>query len=566
MRKVSQFLSMICIAFIFCFATIVKAQSLVASVDRNVISIADTFTLQLEAKDLGSLNQPDFAILDTDFEILGKNVSHNIQNINGVSSQSVVWQLQLKAKKLGEIEIPVFKLDDVSSQNIIIKVQQVEVESADNLDFKLQLVANKKQVKVNEQVLLTLKFFYAKYVNNLQNTELDIANTKIIRLENREYETQIQGKTYGVFELNYALFPSAAGIIDIPAQQISVRMGRSSVFNGRQGKTVTLQSKALQIPITELANSQNVIVADDLVLTENWPTQTQELKVGDSLTREINLKINGVLAETIPAIAMPEMSGVKIYPEAADKKEQKNTNGIFVKRSRKFAIVPTQAGTLEIPAIEYQWWNAIEQKMETASLPAREIQVIAAPSSKVSTPPQINDQLKKSLKGDNLPQPVKVKLEKVYVENPVNYWLIGLNIVSLLIIMVLSVLLYLHKKKARKPPLEEQYLMIDQEQQLFDALINTCQKEDRANIYRQLDRWSSCLNIKQWSQSELKVQVDSLQRGLYATSPSQSAWSKDSFIELLQKERKQSLKKHKLDVSNHPKNSQFTLYPDQVAR
>ncbi len=562
-----------------CISTFTKAESLVASVDRNVISIADTFTLQLEAKDLGSLNQPDFSVLEKSFDILSKNVSHNIQNINGVSTQSVVWQLQLQAKQLGDVEIPDFTIEGVSSQKIIIKVKKAVIESADNLDFKLQLSANKEQLKVNEQVLLTLKFFYAKYVNNLQNTELDLANAKVIRLENKEYETQIQGKPYGVFEISYALFPTEEGVLEIPAQQVSVRMGRNSLFSARQGRAVTLRSKALQIPITALKNSNNVIVADDLVLSEKWPTNLQSVEVGNSLTREINLNIKGALAQTVPAIVMPEMAGLKIYPEAADKNEQKTANGVFIQRSRKFAIVPTQPGSVELPAIEYQWWNATEQKFQTARLPARTIKVTNAASDKTSTSLTGETQAKQE-EVQVAPKEAlreKIKLEKVYVENPVNYWLIASNIVSALVIAFLVLLLFWKRQKKADQALQTQPQEIDLEQQQFDLLLRACEQDSPAKIYQQLQRWSSCLKLDQWSQAGFKEQADYLQQSLFAQqstpqSTQQSAqyseqqtWSKEQFKVLLQAERKQWLADQKSDEKNKAVQHKFSLYPERVS-
>lgn len=567
MIKNNRILSSICIVLMFCIATIVKAESLVATVDRNVISIADTFILNLEAKDLGSLNQPDFSILEADFEIISKNVSHNIQNINGVSSQSAVWQLQLQAKKLGEVEIPAFDMEGVSSQSISLQVKEVIVESANNLDFKLQLNANKEQLKENEQVLISLKFYFSKYVNNLQNTEIELDNAKVTRLKDKQYETQIQGKTYGVFEISYVVFPSTKGLLDIPAQQVSVRMGRNSLFNARQGKTITLRSNALQIPVSSLQGTSNVIVADDLVLTENWPTDLQSVEVGDSLTREISLKINGALAETVPAIAMNEIQGVKIYPEAANKDEKKTVNGVFIQRSRKFAIVPIQAGSLELPAIEYQWWNAREQKLQTASLPARKIHVIEASDSAESNlinrvEVQIETENKKAQAPDT--QPVKTKLEKVYVESPVNDWLIISNIFSVLVITLLSLLLFLRRKKEDEQPAQKPLQNIDQEKQLFDQLLVACENENCAHIYQQLQRWSNGLDRDQWSLPSFKVQADNLQQALFANQSTDYVWSKEQFVKLLHEERKQWL----ADQKNDGKSTQrhFELYPDRALR
>ena len=368
------------------YASMSVAASLISTVDRNVISIAESFALQIEAKDIGTASEPDFSLLEKDFEILSRNVSHNYQSINGVNSRSTFWRLQLMAKRTGELPIPSFSLDDVKSQALLVKVEEQKITGKDDTDFDLVLLANKPSVIAQEQIVVTLRFSYAKHVNNLQASELVLDNAQVIKLNDKQYETRRNGRHFGVYEVNYAVFAERAGEVIIPAQKIQVQLGRGSIFNNSRGKTIALQSDPLTIEVRAGATSnQHYIVADSLSLQESWAGSTT-LSLGESITREINLNLSGAKAATIAALSMGDIDGIKIYPEVAIKNEKKTDEGLVTTRARSFALVPTKAGKVVIPAFEIRWWNTQENKFETARLPAKTIEVIA-PAKSVQAKP-----------------------------------------------------------------------------------------------------------------------------------------------------------------------------------
>lgn len=535
----------------------VQAKSLNASVDRNTISISDTFTLSLEARDLGVLSQPDFTALAKHFDILSKNVSHNLQNINGVSSQSVTWQLQLQAKQLGDARIPSFSLQGVDSQPIKINVTKAQLTDADNADFQLTITSSKQQLKVNEQTIIKLKLLYAKNISSLQSSEMEIANAQITALENQEYETQIQGKKYGVFEISYAVFPTAAGVLEIPAQQIAVGVGRRSVFNNSQSKVVRLASQALQIPVSVVKQGNGVLVADQLALSQKWSLQGQTIDLGESITREISLQLKGALAATVPVLAMEPHSGLKIYPEVANKSESKAAEGVVVKRSRKFAIVPTQAGIFELPALEYQWWNATEQKMEVARLPAKRIEVLnpvqQSDQQPVIAPPATPEQLPST----------SVQLEKVWVEKPLNQWLVWLNASFFIIIVILSSLLFKAKSRTKPKPLE---LLRESEEgkesSIYQQLINAVDKNDATQTDQLLLRWTVCLGQPDWLDAGFNQSVIQLRHQLYAANTTELNWANKTFKQQLQAERKLQQANSKQALQNSHSSPKSALYPN----
>ncbi len=65
---------------------------------------------------------------------------------------------------------------------------------------------------------------------------------------------------------------------------------------------------------------------------------------------------------------------------------QTNDRGLIGSREDREALVPTRAGSLELPAVDVVWWNTHEDHLERTSLPARTLQVAINPSLAVDTP------------------------------------------------------------------------------------------------------------------------------------------------------------------------------------
>ncbi len=579
-NRVSNFLAVVSLLLVYLLLAgqAVAAQSLTASLDRHAVSISDTVTLQLKATEISILSEPDFSTLETDFNVLGKSVSHSIRHNNGVTSKSTVWTIQLQPKNIGSIVLPIFSLSGLTSQEIILSVSKEELTANDSADFQLQLLANKSTAKVNEQIIVTLRFSYAKNVSNLQNSELSIANAKVIKLEDKGYETRKNGKNYGVYEISYAVFAASVGELKVPLQQIKVRLGRNSIFSNSAGKTISMQSEPLNIKITQLEESAvGILVAESLQIEEHWSNSASEINLGESITRQISMQVIGARAQSIPPIKMEEIAGVKIYPETALKSEQKTERGLVTNRSRGFAIVPTITGELLIPKITYKWWNSTTGEYQTTILAARKVKVLEtenAGSHTINVTVPSADIVQKAAiqqaqDEQNNIEP-QVRLEKVFVEHPFNQWLLILNIGLVLVIIVLAVLLL---RASRRMALNQSYSVelqcsdrtIDEEK-LFSRLQGALKSGSDQEIYQGLTAWVKNAAVKDWQCSKLESNIRVLEQQLYAENKVSQQWDKKEFVLEIKLLRKKLLiaDKKKNTVNKQPIIAD--LYPDNQRR
>lgn len=571
----------IIVSLIACLSIIsqVHGKSLVASVDRNVVSIADTITLQVEAKDIVSLAEPDFTALENDFEVLSKNVNHSMRNINGVSSQSIIWQLRLKAKKLGTFSIPAFSLDDEQSNTLHLTVEKNVITPADDKNFRLQLTTNKTKAVVGEQIIITEMFLFAQNVNNLRISEFKIDNAEVIRLDDKSYESELNGKRYGVYEISYAVFANTAGTLHIVEQQLSVNLGRQSLFNNQASKSVTLQTEPISINVTDVPVDQQILgkgllVADQVILSQMWSVGSESIQLGESITREIDLQVKGARAHTLAPLAMPEIDGIKIYPEAGVKSEQKSDAGFSVQRSRKFAIVPTKVGRYIIPAMQIRWWNSKEKKIQLALLEEKTIEVRAAESStSINTPiksttiqPASDDKgnVAQETKTVETIEVEKIVVEKVFVEKPLNYLLLVLLSVLSIVAVVLSVLLFRVQKRLKLLTSKTDNSATvtidfkDKEAQLFNKLMTVLESGSQANVQISLQDWVHFTKIEDWQNSQLSESVALLERSLYASDSNAQQWDKAAFKPLIKARRRALLLS---ETANKTEKILTELYP-----
>jgi len=538
----------------------VNAKSLSASIDRNEVGIADTFTLTLVAQDIVTLAQPDFSAMANEFDILSQRVSHNIENINGVNNQSITWRLQLRPKKLGSLLIPSFSLSGEKSNSLTVLVKKTDIAQQDNKDFQLQLLANKASAKVNEQIIMTLRLTFAKNVNALEASQFVLDNARIEKLADKNYETTINGRNYGVYEISYAVFIHEPGEIEIPVQQVNIGLGQRSFFNNRNTQTLALQSNPIKINVSAIddAQQQNVLIADDLKLNESWSGLNDSLNLGDSITREITLQATGVLAQTIPPITQAQISGLKVYPEPASKEELKTAKGVSVIRSRSFAIVATQAGELVLPEIAIPWWNTQTQQFETALLPEKKIFVKASPvSDDTINSSQLNEQLSgnggalsKTLQQTDTQSLAVVDKENInsepvtqIVENPVNKWLIVMIVFLLLVIALFIVLLLRSQKKPKVARTQEVGRKEANEKEQFNKLCQQLETKDYAAVYHQYHQLKQLFTHASEPSKELKHSLTLLGQTLYSSHQPLTQWDALVFKKLLSAYRQQLLSK-----------------------
>lgn len=193
---------------IFVPANVLAAQISV-SFDRNPVSVNESFQIIFTANDAPD-KDPDFTPLEQDFEILGQSQSSNSSWVNGQSSRTIQWTLNVMAKHSGSLIVPEVKFGDDVSQPRPILVTEATVNKAVNTDddLFLEVEATPESPYVQSQVLFSVRLYRRVDITQAALNEPELGDAVIEKLgDDSNYNTQINGVNYLVTERKYAIFP-----------------------------------------------------------------------------------------------------------------------------------------------------------------------------------------------------------------------------------------------------------------------------------------------------------------------------------------------------------------------
>ena len=341
------------------------ADQIVVKTDRQKVEMGDIITLMVEADFQTRGAQLNTELLQDQFEILNQQQSNQIEIINGNYRSFTRWRLQLLPKHEGKLRIPPFEINGVRSQPYEIEVVKASYQDG-NRPYFLEATVDKTEVRVQEQVIYSLRFFHkGSLINgNIRPPEFNGALNEPIK-EQSVYGKTIQGQTYTVYEWQYALFPQRSGELEITGPSFSGLLQ----FQGRQ-KGVRAVADDIKINVKPIIDTKDNgqefwLPAQSVSLSQQWQALPQTVHVGDSLQRSITLEVVGLTPSQLPEITTENGDNFKVYTDANQLDQTVNENGVTSIKLVSQAIVPTQPGKLNLPDITLKWWNTQTQQFET---------------------------------------------------------------------------------------------------------------------------------------------------------------------------------------------------------
>ena len=377
-----------------------QAAGLVASVDRTRLNSGETIELTLESSDVTQFGKPDLAPLESLFEVRGTRQVNQLTTLNGDNRATTRWIVTLLPLQNGSVVIPSLKLGDVESQPITVQVVESESQNTASKLAPVFIDASLDQtsVYVQAQAILTLRIYHSvSLYDDSSLPPLQIPDARIEQLgESRTYEKDINGVRHGVIEMRYAIYPQHSGELIIPGQIFNAALvdaqpaQDATAQSPKSGKLMRISSGELLLtvkakPITYPADLP-WLPARSLTLSESWSPEPEHVQVGDSMTRSLTVKAEGLASSQLPPLPGTEVSGLRRYPDQPVLGNQNTDRGLVGSREDREALVPARSGSIELPSVDVVWWNTFEDHLEHSSLPARTLQVAANPSLMVDTP------------------------------------------------------------------------------------------------------------------------------------------------------------------------------------
>lgn len=376
--------------------------SVSARVDKSELSIDDTLTLTIVIEgETRSLPSPELPVM-SGFRTYSSSRSQNISIVNGEIFASTTFRYILVPQQIGKLTIePV----QIAYKGKIYETDPIEIEvtagtgrraapaaqppstageeSGGNKKLFIQTYVDKLRPYVNEQVTLTFAFY--RSIDLFENPEYEPPTTVGFWSEDmppqNQYFKTINGRTYQATEIKTALFPTTTGDLTISPARLKVTVPQQSedvfsmdpfdIFKSGpwtsvgKGKIVVLATQPIVIqgqPLPDegkpdgfkgnIGEYRLSVKVDRTQVDANQPV---------TITTEVSGKGN-IKTITSPVITLPQ--GFKEYEGGGSEDISKDHYTVQGKKVFEKVIIPTISGKLEIPPVQYAFFNPSEKKYE----------------------------------------------------------------------------------------------------------------------------------------------------------------------------------------------------------
>ncbi len=558
-RSMNRFLIFVCL-LASTFSSMAET-ALTASVDRNKIYESDTINLiitgdiEMDFSFGGLMNfgrqqidPPVIEGLDQNFEILDQKQSYNMQSINGETKAKVTWSYSLAPKQIGTLTIPPAKYKDAQSNPVTISVLRGKApQDANNPpQVFIEAVVDKPEAYVQEQIIYTLRLYSA---DRLASGELSVpeSNDAIIEAlgDTKKYFRMAYNRRYEVRERQYLLFPQKSGELTIEAQSFN-----GLLIDTRNRRRLRVRESTDPISIDIKPPPPNFsgdiwLPATSFHLSEKWETPPDNLLVGDSITRTLEINSLGLLGSALPPMGIEKIQGLKIYPDSPTVESLQHESGAQSIRQESIALVAVAPNEITLPEIRIPWWDTVNDIERVAVIPAQSLSIKVNPETEalVQTPPTASAQTPM--------QAATPKFENPTTELPVNSVLPSTSnqawytIIVLLVLGWISTTWWLLKRQPISKLTDAQFSPEPDLTQLYKTLCEAINTND-SDMPKYLIQWANkvaqskrialkILNIHNLKDLDegLYLQAKAFEHKLYASAhtPSESKYDKTLLLQ-----------------------------------
>ena len=360
-----------------------QAPSLTMTVDRNPVSVSDRFRLTIKLEGAkGDLIVPTLK----DFNIVGgPSVSTQMSWINGTMSNSTSHTYFLSAKATGTFTIPSAKAQTsngtLESQPLEMTVfegqagsqassgpatSKAAVSSSD--ECFVRILTDKRKAVKGEPITVSYVLYNRYQGFELQEYEFPQLSgfwKEEIKLNNIQWETryeEIDGRNYQkAYFAKQVLIPQRTGTLEIGPFEIEANVGRSFF---RQGTPIRVKSNILNIEVAALPSAPAAFTGGVGSLDFEMDIDRTEVKANEAINLTLTVSGKG----NIPLVEAPELTFPKdfeVYDPKVTDKSVRNAAGISGSKVFEYLIIPRYAGTYELDAIAFSYYDPKTERFET---------------------------------------------------------------------------------------------------------------------------------------------------------------------------------------------------------
>ena len=372
------------------------------NLDRNEATIADSIRVVVNIS--GSRNTQSKPVIKglENFTVSQGGTSSRVEIINGKVNSGIDYTYYIQPKKTGTFKIgpAEVKIDGKhyqSQSRSLSVVKPAASEGSKRGALLLSTGISSKEVYVEEQTIYTLKLYNR---TNIRDISLNLPEHEHLVFKQlgkpREYRSTVNGQSYEVLEVRYAVVANVAGsyVIGPAKMNMTVLEPRSRrrrnlfddpFFSFSSGRPVTLSGESLELTVLPLPEAGKPKNFSGLVGKFNIESQLEPASVtaGESATLTVQVKGQGNV-QRIPDLKFPELKDAKIYADQPVLNVEQNENGLGGVKTMKWALVPEKQGHIEVPPMVLSFFDPETKQYITLESPSHTLFVL--PSNKKQTP------------------------------------------------------------------------------------------------------------------------------------------------------------------------------------
>jgi hypothetical protein len=358
--------------------------SLSSTVDRTQIETNETLQLTVRYSGKAPSGEPDFSGIERDFSIASNSRQQQYSWVNGQSTSYTDWKILLIPKRQGKLTIPSLNFMGSRSQAVVINVRPADpsANATSGQPVFIETTVDKDMAFIQEQIILTHRLHYSVPLQDISISEFEIPDAIIQQISEERFNKRINGKNYSIIEIKFALFGQSVGKLKIPSQRFTAFETSNSGFGGffsRGNRVIRLtEEKIVNIAaIPAHLSASRWMPSSQVRIEQSWSDNSSTLTAGEPITRTITISALGLSAAQIQPLPSLQNNQLKLYPDQPTLEDKQTNRGILGVRTESVAIVPNQAGQITIPAIEIEWWDTVNNRMQTSRLPSKTFNVVA---------------------------------------------------------------------------------------------------------------------------------------------------------------------------------------------
>ncbi|MCW4454648.1 BatD family protein [Flavobacterium sp. MXW15] len=367
-----------------------------AWLDRATVGDGETVTLNIESDQTGAA--PDYAPLQADFALSGQTSSRQVRWDNGNLSSKALFGVALTPRRSGTLEIPSLRVGNERTAPLRLQVQAgapaTQARRGDEAAF-IETDVDDAQPYVQQSVGVVVRLYFA---TQLASGELVLdtpAGASLQRVgEDRSLVREVGGRRYNVVERRFLLIPERSGPLQLDGARFNGRGvgGFFDDFFGRGNGQLSARGPArtLQVQAQPDGAPQPWLPLQDLRL--RYTATPQAARVGEAATLVLEAVATGATRAQFPELPVPSLGdAAQVFAEPAQYDETFVGGSPQLKLTRRYSIVPQQAGTLRLSGIGMDWWDVASGRARKATVPDLEIEVAAGRGGLALPPPALPD-------------------------------------------------------------------------------------------------------------------------------------------------------------------------------